>query len=1051
MNLSSLSPGSLFAGRFEILECVGVGGMGMVYRTRDHHSGNQVALKLLTATSSPSASSRFLREGRLLAELQHPGIVGYVAHGQDANGPLFLAMEWLHGEDLSKRLSRGPLLISEVLSLGKGIAAALSISHARSILHRDLKPSNIFLRNGDVSSPVLLDFGIARRLMTSLAVTGTGGILGTPQYMSPEQARGEPDLTPATDVFSLGCLIYECLAGVPPFQGEHIAAVLMKILLEAPPHIATFRSGVPVEFSDLLMQMLSKEPLARPADARAVGEALGKIQLSETEATGPTLDVHPAQTRFAHDEQVLVSMVVACPSSSGPVQTPELSETGNQESEHPQHTLIEEIRAMGAGVERLLNRTLVVSICGTESASDQALKAARIALLIKQRWSSATVVLTTGRALHRGVTPIGEVADRAASMMREIFSADASAMIEQSAQSMTQSGVWLDRTSAGLLERQFVITADQGHALLTGEELDADKTRPLLGKPTTCIGREGELAALETMLSTCIENEEAAVVLVIAPPGAGKSRLRHELLRRLKAREQAGTALLGYASAIGTGQPYSLLSDMFRRLCGLRGGETLSVQRQRLLERVGQNISADKVQHVAEFLGEMCGILFPAEESESLLMARGDPRSMASLIAEALSAFLRAESEHGPVLLILEDLHWSDALTIRCMEQVVTALHDVPLMILAFARPEVFEQFPKLWKKLTIHEVKLSKLSRKAAERLVVQVLGRSLPADVVAHIVEQADGNALLLEELIRATAELGTNATTGTVLAILQARLGRVEASARRALRIASVLGTTFWAEAIEKLMGGPLQCPSGQVEGWLQTLQNEELIEKQLATRFPGQAEYRFRHALIREAAYELLTEEDRCRGHEVAAQYLIERDPACLAVDGLQSQITVGILLRDPDGRRALEKHGALFDIVHHLNLSISSDALNTPHFDEAEANLLAAQKAEDAAAIETALRYADAGRRLLGPTPWAASFELFFQLTTKRGEYEFVSGAPEQAEKTFSEVEARCVTLEQLIQYCTWRYVLVEVLAIPFDRSVEELLARIPESERNAEA
>ncbi len=176
---TGLSLGSIFADRFEVRELVGAGGMGTIYRALDQHSQTMVALKLLTTSGTVQEADRFLREGRLLAELKHPGIVGYVAHGQDRNGALYLSMEWLPGEDLSKRLSRGPLRVSDTLSLLIRVCEALVVPHRLSIVHRDLKPSNIFLRNGQVTDPVLLDFGIARRQFGTHAVTATGALIGT--------------------------------------------------------------------------------------------------------------------------------------------------------------------------------------------------------------------------------------------------------------------------------------------------------------------------------------------------------------------------------------------------------------------------------------------------------------------------------------------------------------------------------------------------------------------------------------------------------------------------------------------------------------------------------------------------------------------------------------------------------------------------------------------------------------------------------------------------------------------------------------------------------
>jgi serine/threonine protein kinase len=150
-------------------------------------------------------------------------------------GQPYLAMEWLTGEDLAKRLARGALSLADSLTVLRRTASALAVAHQRGIVHRDLKPSNLFLRDGEVDRVTILDFGIARRREASHAITGTGGIIGAPAYMAPEQARGERDLTPAVDIFSLGCVLFECLTGERPFVAERVVAVLAMIIFSEPP------------------------------------------------------------------------------------------------------------------------------------------------------------------------------------------------------------------------------------------------------------------------------------------------------------------------------------------------------------------------------------------------------------------------------------------------------------------------------------------------------------------------------------------------------------------------------------------------------------------------------------------------------------------------------------------------------------------------------------------------------------------------------------------------------------------------------------------------
>ncbi|MCA9680531.1 MAG: serine/threonine protein kinase, partial [Myxococcales bacterium] len=271
--------GEVIAERFEILELAQAGGMGAVYRARDRLTGEQVAVKVARDVGSEH-DDRFLREAALLAELRHPAIVRHVAHGRAAGGVPYLAMEWLDGEDLARRLTRGPLPPTDAIALVRRVAEALTLLHGRGGLHRDLKPANLFLEGGRADRVKLLDFGIARASATH-GVTRTGSVMGTPGYTAPEQVRGARDVDARADVFALGCVLHECLAGRAAFRGEHVMAVLARILLEEPPRLGELVPGLPAELELLVARLLHKDPARRPRDGFAL------IELLDVVAAGP--------------------------------------------------------------------------------------------------------------------------------------------------------------------------------------------------------------------------------------------------------------------------------------------------------------------------------------------------------------------------------------------------------------------------------------------------------------------------------------------------------------------------------------------------------------------------------------------------------------------------------------------------------------------------------------------------------------------------------------------------------------------------------------------
>jgi eukaryotic-like serine/threonine-protein kinase len=273
-----MRPGTVIASRFEIVSRARKGGEGQIFQGRDRQTGATVAVKLLheEAFSAP----RFDREVELLTELSHPGIVQYIAHGI-VDRRRFLVMEWVEGKTLSQLLSHG-LTLRESVAVAQRIADVLGSVHARGIVHRDIKPSNIMFLEGSLERVKLLDFGIARPVGPS-SMTRTGVVIGTPGFMSPEQARGAWDVDARADVFSLGCVLYTCLCGRPPFAASRMLANLTAILFLEPVPVPVQCPEAPDALLGLLDRMLAKTPDARPTDASAVAAELAALDaLPET-------------------------------------------------------------------------------------------------------------------------------------------------------------------------------------------------------------------------------------------------------------------------------------------------------------------------------------------------------------------------------------------------------------------------------------------------------------------------------------------------------------------------------------------------------------------------------------------------------------------------------------------------------------------------------------------------------------------------------------------------------------------------------------------------
>jgi hypothetical protein len=859
-----MKPGDVIDDRFEIERLAGTGGMGAVYRAHDRSTGGPAAVKVLWArfVELPEHAERFAREARVLMELSHPAIVRYLAHGLTPEGEPWLALEWLEGESLSQRLRRQGLTVAESVALGRRLAEALGAAHRRGIVHRDLKPSNVHLVGGALEGAKLLDFGIAK-VAGDEPLTLTGMVMGTPFYMAPEQARGLRRIDARADVFALGCVLFHCLTGRAPFAGDEMHAALLKVVLEDAPHVFVLRDDVPDALDDLVARMLARPPEERPADGDAVARELGALgDLRET-TTAPLSGRAAALT--GRELRVVCAVVArlggvgaggALPTA--PMTLPGTLPLGSPDPRRP---------ALEAAVQRHQGRLhdlptgeVVVTFAGVGAPTDQAAQAARCALAVRAALPGAPVAAVAGHGAPAMTAEGGEVLDRGLALL------EAPAV-----------AIRLDDVLAGLLGGRFHVEGDAAGLRLAGERASGPAARTVLGKPTPCVGRDHEIGLLEAVLATCAAEPCARAVVVVAEPGIGKSRLGAELSRRAAASgAQVWTA---QGDPMSAGSPFGMLAQVLRREAGLRDGEAKDVQAHKLRARVARHVPAREARRVACFLGELAGVR-AADDDVELRAARADPVLMGDQMRRAFEELLVAETLDAPLVLLLEDLHWGDLPSVKVLDAMLRNLRERPLFVLALGRPEVAEVFPRLWADRGVQQIHLRELGRRGSEQLVREVLGADADAAVVQRLVEVAGGNPFYLEELMRAAAAGGADDFPETVLAMVEARLAALDPAARRVLRAASVFGQAAWRGGMAALLGPAAEgLPERLVE-----LCDSEVLARRGEGRFPGEEEYAFRHGLLREAAYAMLTDADRALGHRLAAAWLTrkgERDALVLA--------------------------------------------------------------------------------------------------------------------------------------------------------------------------
>jgi serine/threonine-protein kinase len=310
----TLAPGTQL-GKYSIVRLLGAGGMGAVYEATHTEIGKKVAVKVLSPliAAVPGARARFLREAQLTSRVRHPHIVDVADMGSDA-GNTYLVMEFLHGEDLAQRLERlGPIGVEELADIMLPVCSAVAAAHAAGITHRDLKPQNIFLASGTRRvHPKVLDFGISKgndAVTQAGTLTGTGAMIGTPYYLAPEQIMDSKSAGSASDQYALGIILYECLTGQRPYDGDNLFVVFQGIVGGTPRRPRELRPEIPTEMEEVVLRAMRSDPKLRFATIEEFGRALlpfasGRARVIWDEAfgggaTGETAAVPPGRPSIA--------------------------------------------------------------------------------------------------------------------------------------------------------------------------------------------------------------------------------------------------------------------------------------------------------------------------------------------------------------------------------------------------------------------------------------------------------------------------------------------------------------------------------------------------------------------------------------------------------------------------------------------------------------------------------------------------------------------------------------------------------------------------------
>jgi tetratricopeptide (TPR) repeat protein/tRNA A-37 threonylcarbamoyl transferase component Bud32 len=867
---TSADGGATVLGDYQLGSLVARGGMGEIWRATDTRTGQPVAIKRLRLYDHPARDEayrgRLLREARTLGRLQHEHIVRYLGSGLDPDGQPYLVLEWLTGEDLAQRHLRSPLDLAQVLTFIRQALEGLAWCHTQGVVHRDLKPSNLFLVETPSGPQVkVVDFGLALLGDDSTRLTRAGQVLGTLFYLSPEQARGGENVDHRTDIYAVGVMLYELCTGKKPFFADHPIAVLLKIVTETPPRPSSVRPDLPPWLERVIVRAMQRAPSDRFASAEEMAAALTPetrdvtLPIAALPAEGRPAQSLPPSLLASSMEYRLVSLLCVQPLEAGKTELAPVVDT---------------LVAAGGIIHHLLGGQVVALFGLDRTVGDEAFRAIQAGLAVRDLVGARARLLasTVHIEVRQGLQLNGRDLDRTL----------------QALPGLPPGELVLDRPTRQLAGERIQLRADGGHEIVVSLADEAPSRRRVLGVETPTVGRESELAAIRVAFQRSADNEESEAVLLLGPPGIGKSRLCQELLPELEGR--CPLLLVARATMATAKTPYHLLAEAIRRRAGIHVGQPPEEQRRALDAFVAQHAPSDRA-NAATFIGETIGV--PVLETASLKVARAEPKVMRERITAAFEGFFDEAGRRGPVCLCLEDLHWADEESLWLCTQLVERLDRTPLFILATARPELAEQHQQLFREVDAMRVELQQLGRRPLRRLIRAMLVEAVPPELEERIVHWCAGNPYFAEELVswmvaqqvivrqakgwQTAGQPDTMELPVGIEGMIQGRLDRLAPEHKELVKAASVWGEVFWDAGCVAL--GFEQAPA-----LLPQLERAEIVSACQGSRIAGTREWSFRHPMVQQVAYQMLPQEARQPLHQLAARWLEvvgETDAALLA--------------------------------------------------------------------------------------------------------------------------------------------------------------------------
>jgi serine/threonine protein kinase/tetratricopeptide (TPR) repeat protein len=920
-------------GSYDIVEEIGKGGMATVYRARQQSVDRDVAIKVIKGNikDDHDAIQRFQREARVIARLEHPHILP-IYDFDGTHEPPYIVMRYLDGGTLKDVMKQGLLPLSEVAYLIQQVASALDYAHRQGIVHRDIKPSNILIdREGNA---FVSDLGIARITGGGdgqrKGITMSGAIIGTPEYMSPEQAMGLPDIDSKADIYSLGVMLFEMLTGQLPYTADTTMGILLKHIQSPVPSVREKNADLPETIDEILERALAKEPEGRYASA-------GEIARDLVHMSGSTMTVAPVRLRAAAAESVVLrsqelfhkTQEKDSDVSTGSRETPSeqqrqvtvvhinvadfeeiLMETDPEDASKTLNRLLDQMQTLiesRGGFLRERTATALQALWGInevheddpENAINAALAVRDMAQRLTAKWLEKgeampiQIGIDTGAVLIQAAQGSTTTSGQPITFVTRIERAAPAGEILMSHDTFRHViGIYDVRQETPVRVRGRSEPIEVYVVLRARPRAFRLQTRGVEGIDTKMIGRDGELKLLQDALMLCIEDSETQMVTVTAEAGVGKSRLLFEFTRWIDVIDVTVTFFEGRATQQTTNLPYSLIRSVFSFRFEILDSDTPEVMRDKFTRGI-MGFMGDNTSDEAAFIGQLVGFDFSEHPAVKPVLSSADAFQRQAL--EHLNAFFRSITRNGPAIIELEDIHWADTYSLDLISHLVSENRELPLMVICMARPELHEKRSGWGEGQDFHHrIDLKPLSKLDTRRLVREVLQKvdDIPAEIRDLIVERADGNPFYIEELVKILIEDGVIVkgetedanwrvlperladlrVPPTLTGVLQARLDTLEPAARLLLGRAAVVGRIFWVSAVEALESADGFHIERQ-ERILEDLRRREMIYLREKSDFGGTQEYVIKHAILRDVIYESLLKRQQRSYHAAAAEWLL----------------------------------------------------------------------------------------------------------------------------------------------------------------------------------